>query len=258
MVASDLQKFTNIHALDLQDCNIYLQEGRTRSRTGLRHKMIETLNCFPNLTRLDLSFNYLLGCLGEILTSLKQPLDFLSVRGCDLNENDLTSLTKSHHASHLEEVNLSKVCQFSIYDNDRISPVFLLKTTKYFTNVKILSLAQNHLPDASMSEFCDILRHHLKYLKLLDITGNILTEENLVDVTKAIGHIATMQKFRLTSTTNLLEEAVGPLNGGNNPEEMEKKLLGVLASLGRTDIVVDLLSLSYAIFVDLVDIMDPE
>lgn len=220
--------------------------------------MIETLNCFPNLTRLDLSFNYLLGCLSEILSSLRLPLEFLSVRGCDLNENDLTSLTNSHHASHLEEVNLSKVCQFSIYDNDRISPVFLLKTTRHFKNVKILSLAQNHLPDTSMIEFCDILRQDLKYLKLLDITGNILTEENLVEVTKAIGDIPTMQKFRLTSTTNLLEEGVMPLHGANHPEEMEKKLLSVLAALGRNDIVVDLLSLSYAIFVDLVDIMDPE
>jgi hypothetical protein len=46
-------------------------------------------------------------------------------------------------------------------------------------------LAQNHLPDASVSEFCNILRQDLKVLKVLDIAGNILTEENLTDITKA-------------------------------------------------------------------------
>ncbi|XP_063407047.1 uncharacterized protein LOC134690855 [Mytilus trossulus] len=258
LVASDLQKFKNVRALDLQDCNIYLQEGRTRSRTALRNKIVETLNCFSNLIRLDLSFNYLLGCLGEILTALKQPLEFLSLRGCDLNENDLSCLTKSQHAIHLKELNLSKVCQFSIYDNDRISPMFLLKITKHFSNVKILSLAQNHLPDASVSEFCHILRHDLKYLKVLDIAGNILTEENLTDITKALAHIKSMQKFRLTCTNNLLEDAMGPLDGGNNQEDLKKKFCGVLSCLGRDDIIVDIVRLSYAIFVDLVDIMDPE
>lgn len=258
LVASDLQKFKNVRALDLQDCNIYLQEGRTRSRTALRNKIVETLNCFPNLIRLDLSFNYLLGCLGEILTALKQPLEFLSLRGCDLNENDLSCLTKSQHANHLKELNLSKVCQFSIYDNDRISPMFLLKITKHFSNVKILSLAQNHLPDASVSEFCHILRHDLEYLKVLDIAGNILTEENLTDITKALAHIKSMQKFRLTCTNNLLEDAMGPLDGGNNQEDLKKKFCGVLSCLGRDDIIVDIVRLSYAIFVDLVDIMDPE
>lgn len=258
LIASDLQKFTNIRALDLQDCNIYLQEGRTRSRTSLRHKVIETFNCFPNLVRIDLSFNYLLGCLGELLTSLRQPLEYLSVRGCDLNENDLSCLASCHHTKHLQELNLSKVCQFSIYDNDRISPMFLLKITKHFSNVKILSLAQNHLPDASVSEFCHILRHDLKALKVLDIAGNILIEENLTDITKALAHIKSMQRFRLTCTNNLLQDAIGPLHGGNNQEELKKKFCGVLSGLGRDDITIDLVRLSYAIFVDLVDIMDAE
>ena len=250
-----MQRFTKIRALDLQGCNIYLQEGRTRSRTSLRYKLVETLSCFPNLVRVDLSFNYLLGCLGELLTALRQPLEYLSVRGCDLNENDLTCLASSHHTKHLHELNLSKVCQFSIYDNDRISPMFLLKITKHFSNVNILSLAQNHLPDASVSEFCNILRQDLKVLKVLDIAGNILTEENLTDITKALAHIKSMQKFRLTCANNLLNNLV---NGGNNMEELKKKFCGVLSSLGRDDITIDLVRLSYAIFVDLVDIMDPE
>ncbi|CAG2204319.1 unnamed protein product [Mytilus edulis] len=88
--------------------------------------------------------------------------------------------------------------------------------------------------------------------------GNILTEENLTDITKALAHIKSMQKFRLTCTNNLLEDAMGPLDGGNNQEDLKKKFCGVLSCLGRDDIIVDIVRLSYAIFVDLVDIMDPE
>jgi len=255
-VASDIEKFSQLRALDLQDCNIYLQEGRTRSRTSARLQMVNTLTCFSNLLRLDLSFNYLLGCLGELLEALSQPLEFLSVRGCDLNEDDLTALSRSKHASNLRELNLSKVCQFSIYDNDRISPIYLLKITRHFPNVIIFNLAQNHLPDACVVEFCEVLTHNLTRLKALDISGNILTEDNLIDITRAIGKLKSMQWFRFTCANNLLEEALGPVNAANNIAEMKKKFCDILSSVGRDDIMIELVKLSYAIFVDLLDVME--
>ncbi|XP_069105667.1 leucine-rich repeat-containing protein 14B-like isoform X1 [Argopecten irradians] len=253
MVCSDIQKFSHLRALDLQDCNIYLQEGRTRSRTSGRLQMVSTLSSFVHLTRLDLGFNYLLGCLGELLDALKTPLEYLSVRGCDLNEDDLTALAESKHAKHLRELNLSKVCQFSIYENDRISPVYLLRITKHFPNVNIFNLTQNHLPDACISEFCTILTQNLTKLKALDISGNILTENNLLDITRSVGKLKTMQWFRFTCASNLLEEPFIPFD---NSGEMKKKFCDTLASVGRHDIKVDLVKLSYAIFVDLLDVMD--
>lgn len=253
IVCSDIQKFSHLRALDLQDCNIYLQEGRTRSRTSGRLQMANTLGSFANLTRLDLSFNYLLGCLGELLDAIKTPLEYLSVRGCDLNEDDLAALSRSKHAKHLREINLSKVCQFSIYENDRISPMYLLRITKHFPNVNIFNLAQNHLPDACISEFCSILTQNLTKLKALDISGNILTEMNLLDITRSVGKLPTMQWFRFTCASNLLEEPFIPFD---NSSEMKKKFCDTLASIGRDDIKVDLVKLSYAIFVDLLDVMD--
>jgi hypothetical protein len=48
------------------------------------------------------------GCLGEVLDAIARPLHFLSLRGCDLNVDDLEALAKSKHAPELLELNLSK------------------------------------------------------------------------------------------------------------------------------------------------------
>lgn len=91
-----------------------LQEGRTRSRTASRLRITELFSSFSRLTRLDLSFNYILGCLGELLHSLSCPLEYLALRGCDLDESDLQALASSKHAASLRELNLSKLCQVKI------------------------------------------------------------------------------------------------------------------------------------------------
>lgn len=255
MVSPNLKKFSRLRSLDLQDCNIYLQEGKTRSRTIGR--AIMTLSCFENLVRLDLSFNYLLGCLGEILDALKLPLEFLSLRNCDLNEDDLECLANSKHALSLQELNLSKICQFSIYDNDRISSNNLFKVVFCFKNVKLLNLAQNHFQDSSIPSFCEKLPQNLKKLQYLDIAGNVLTEDSTLQICKALAKVKTFQWFRLTCSNNLLDEALGHLNQAHeNAVQAKQRICGLLSALGRTDIHIEIVKLSYAIFVDLMDVME--
>lgn len=257
MVSPNLKKFSRLRSLDLQDCNIYLQEGKTRSRTIGRAIMVRTLSCFENLVRLDLSFNYLLGCLGEILDALKLPLEFLSLRNCDLNEDDLECLAISKHALSLQELNLSKICQFSIYDNDRISSNNLFKVVFCFKNVKLLNLAQNHFQDSSIPSFCEKLPQNLKKLQYLDIAGNVLTEDSTLQICKALAKVKTFQWFRLTCSNNLLDEALGHLNQAHeNAVQAKQRICGLLSALGRTDIHIEIVKLSYAIFVDLMDVME--
>lgn len=257
MVSPNLKKFSRLRSLDLQDCNIYLQEGKTRSRTIGRAIMVRTLSCFENLVRLDLSFNYLLGCLGEILDALKLPLEFLSLRNCDLNEDDLECLANSKHALSLQELNLSKICQFSIYDNDRISSNNLFKVVFCFKNVKLLNLAQNHFQDSSIPSFCEKLPQNLKKLQYLDIAGNVLTEDSTLQICKALAKVKTFQWFRLTCSNNLLDEALGHLNQAHeNAVQAKLRICGLLSALGRTDIHIEIVKLSYAIFVDLMDVME--
>lgn len=256
MIASDIKKFHSLQRLDLQDCNIYLQEGVTRSRTVARSALCGLFGGFDHLRRLDLSFNYLMGCLGELLDALRQPLEFLSVRSCDLNERDLASLAESKHAPHLRELNLSKLCQFSILELDRISPAFLLKILKHFPKVSVLNLSQNHLPDSAMQDFTETLSNHLVHLKGLDIAGNILTIENQLEIAKACAKIPSAQWLRLTCVNSaFLNGAMLPVQD-NHLEEMSTKLRNVLESMGRGDIKVNVVRLSYAILVDLIDIFD--
>ena len=256
MIASDVKKFHKLQRLDIQDCNIYLQEGVTRSRTVARSALSNLFTSFDHLRRLDLSFNYLLGCLGELLDALQQPLEYLSVRSCDLNEADLTSLAESKHAAHLRELNLSKLCQFSIFENDRISPSYLLKILKHFSNLAVLNLSQNHLPDSAMHDFTETLSTNLITLKGLDIAGNILTLENQLEIAKACAKIPAMQWLRLTCVNGaFFNGAMLPVQD-NHLEEMSLKLREVLQSHGRGDIAVNVVRLSYAILVDLIDIFD--
>ena len=91
------------------------QNGRTRSKTQDRKALCNFLAAFPLLVRLDLSFNYLVGCLGEVLQSVAKPLQYLGLRGCDLDAVDLQALGASKHAASIRELNLSKVSSFSFF-----------------------------------------------------------------------------------------------------------------------------------------------
>ncbi|XP_046374445.1 leucine-rich repeat-containing protein 14-like [Haliotis cracherodii] len=255
IIAPDLKKFANLRSLDLQDCNIYLHEGKTRSCTTGRQQIVNTLHCFEHLVRLDIGFNYIVGCLGEVLDALRRPLEYLSIRGCDINEEDLDSLAKSKHAAHLRELNVSKLCQFMIFDTRRIAPSYLLKILKQFPQLTILNLSQNHLSDSSVPEFCHTLTRTLRKLKMLDISANVLTSENQLDITRACANIKSMQKLKLTCVSGFVEEAEQPLNMDNNCE-MKQKLVKLLDAMGRGDIVIEVVKLSQAIFVDFVDFMD--
>lgn len=254
IISPDIMKFTNLHSLDIQDCNLYLQEGITRSRTVTRSRLCTTFNSFNHLHRLDISFNFLIGCLGELLEALQKPLDYLSVRGCDLNEADLGNLAHSKHACHLRELNLSKLCSFSIYESDRISPMCILRTMKHFPQMTLLNLSQNHLPDSGIREFGEILTHSLLCLKGLDISGNIMQFDSQLELAKACAKIPKMQWMRLTCMNNILNDGI--LMDNNQVGAMYEKLQNVMKSHGRDDICVDVVRLSVAILVDLIDFFE--
>lgn len=254
IIAPDIMRFTNLQNLDIQDCNLYLQEGITRSRTVTRTRLCDTFSSFSHLRRLDISFNFLTGCLGELLDALRKPLDYLSVRGCDLNENDLIHLANSKHAPHLRELNLSKLCSFSLYENDRIAPMCILRTMKHFPKMTVLNLSQNHLPDSGVKEFGEILTSNLGCLKGLDISGNIMQFDSQIELAKACAEIPHMQWLRLTCMNNVLNEGIMMEN--NHLGAMNEKLLDVLKAHGREDICVDVVRLSVAILVDLIDFFE--
>ena len=237
-----------------QDCNIYLQEGVTRARRELRSRLASTLASLPRLTRLDLANNYLIGCLGEILAAVPGYLTYLSIRGCDVNESDLTSLTESKHTDSLRELNLSKVCHFSIYEIDRVLPSSLVKVIQHFSKLTVLNLSQNHLTESSTTDLSNILPS-ITNLRGLDISGNIILGDNIVTLAQSCAQIPAMQLMRVTCLEGGINDG-DMLPGNAGLREVEERLAEVLRSLGREDIVVNFSRLSFAILVDLVDFFD--
>ena len=121
IIYQDLSPFNSISGLGLQNCNIALQEGRTRRRTQTRHQFTSMLRGFPHLTRLDISQNSFAGCLPEILDALHQPLQYLNVRECDLVDTDIQYLANSRHAKSLRQINMSRICGLFPEDDFAVS-----------------------------------------------------------------------------------------------------------------------------------------
>ena len=89
---------------------------------------------------------------------------------------------------------------------------------------------------------------------MLDISANIILAETQLDLVRACAKVRTMQKLRLTCASSFTEEARAPLDWPNHCES--RKLMNVFKSLGRSDISVEVIKLSDAIFVDLIDVFD--
>ncbi|KAK6167482.1 hypothetical protein SNE40_021499 [Patella caerulea] len=254
-IVSDLQKFVNIRFLDIQECSIYLQKGKTRSRTQGRSKLVSLFSSMVNLKRLDISSNYVLGCLGEVLDALSIPLEYLNISGCDIDEDDLDSLSKSHHAKSLRELNASKLTHFSMFDISRVSQTYLLKTMRHFPNVCVLNLAENNLADAIIPEFCVTIKECLKYLKVLDLSANILNMDSLITITQTCAKLKSMQKILVTCANGLWDVALAPLDNLDHQQELKQKLLKVLEMSGRTDIIVEPVRLLRTLSIDFIDLL---
>lgn len=251
--APTLYKFQNLQAIELQDCNIYLQNGRTRSKTEDRKALCTFLASFPLLCRLDLGYNYLQGCLGEVLDSIFRPLHFLSLRGCDLNVADLEALAASKHAPELLELNLSKAIVNTgrdfVLGEVSVAPLAMVRMLKSFPKLAVLNLSQNTFPDHQIKELCDVLRNHLKQLKVLDMAAVVMTSQHQEDICMACAAIPSFQKILITLVTSLVDE----LHNWNGVEDIAKRITTKMRKVGRWDIRLETVLFSRALFMDIVD-----
>ncbi|KAK7091562.1 leucine-rich repeat-containing protein 14-like [Littorina saxatilis] len=251
-VAPTLYKFKNLQAIELQDCNIYLQNGKTRSKTEVRKALCNFLSEFPLLVRLDLSFNFLFGCLGEVLASVSRPLQYLGLRGCDLNVSDLEALAKSKHAASLRELNLSKLNLGALhyYLEERSQAMkTMVSILQSFPRLAVLNLSQNNLPDVQVDRLCSVLRTSLKQLKVLDVAAIVMSPQHQVDICLACASIPTFQKICITLVTSLVDE----LNNWNGIEDVANKITRKLYAAGRWDVRLETVLFSRALFMDIVD-----
>ena len=247
LMSPNLRQLKDIRALILLNCNICLQEGRTRLRTSARGSLTSLLSSFPGLRRLDLSQNSFAGVLSEILDSLAEPLDYLSLRECDLFDRDMESLANSRHAESLREINLSKICGLFPDDGFAVTTAALVRSLNKFPNLTVVTLAQNQITNPKMTELCKTIAHWRR-LRSLNIAGNILSEDPVLDLIRTCTKLPDMQYLYVPYSHNLLE-AINVMEHGRR--DFQERIDAILQQSRRTDIKVDIAGLAYAVFANI-------
>lgn len=102
-----LSKFPELHSLRLHYCNLDFHREETGQSDILR-ELSQGLSQLKKLKCLSLTALRLPGHLRVLLSSLPRPLEVLEVPYLRLNPSDLAYLSCSHHASSLQQLDLSE------------------------------------------------------------------------------------------------------------------------------------------------------
>lgn len=243
-----LHKFQNLSSLALLNCNINLQEGRTRRRTSARRQVTSLLSCYPHLIRLDLSQNSFAGCLSELLDALQNPLEFLSLRECDLSDCDIEYLVQSRHARSLKELNVAKICGLFPEDSFAVSTGALMKCIPKLNNLHVLSLSQNQITDSKLDQLTATLPASMPKLQKLYMADNIVSAEPVLRFIKVCTRIRPLRYIHVPYSHNLLE-ALNMMEAGH--QQFRGQIKDLLKQQRREDIQVEVAGLAYAIFANL-------
>ena len=241
--SSSIHVFDHLTALALLNCNICLQEGRTRRRTAARTQITDLLSALPHLRRLDLSQNSFSGCLAELLDSCQRPLDFLALNDSDLANCDMDALVSSQHAASLRELNLSRVCGLFPDDAFAVKTSKLIETLRHFPQLTVLWICQNQILESHVESLGKVLQKDLLRLRALHLTDNPLTPEAAFRLVRACIRVASLQFLHIAFTENLVHMALQAVQHG--PNAFEKQVKEILKVANRVDMVVKITSMSY-------------
>ena len=229
----NLEGLDKMKALAFPNCNIMLQEGRTRCRTATRIQFTNLLSRFNQLTRLDLSQNSFAGCLREVLDALSCPLQYLSLCECDLIDQDIIELAKSKHSASLRHLDLSRICGLVPGDLFAVSTVTLLQNLRHFTQLTVVQLRQNQITDSGVDQLCHLLTEHWHKLKSFDITENIISGDSVLHIVQACS-CTGIQHLRLPHLHNFTDNAC---------QHFSRQVKEVLKRCGRLDIEAEICGL---------------
>ncbi|KAK6187267.1 hypothetical protein SNE40_005332 [Patella caerulea] len=181
-----IKKLKNLTSLDLACNNINFSSNFTPTQ-----QISELLNCLPKLIRLDLSNNRVKCLLRRILCDMSQSLKYLRLAACGLRLNDLTYLSMSHHASGLQEVDLSS--------NGLSTATDIL--CSFFTAVKsslmVLELEDCGLTNDQLQRFQTYISK-MEKLMYLNLAQNTLSFQVLQDFTKYTASNPSVKCLRIS------------------------------------------------------------
>ena len=243
--SQNVTQLTNITSLGLLNCNICLQEGRTRLRTGARQKFTSFISSFPHLRYLDLAMNSFAGCLKEILDALQQPLEYLNLRECDLNDQDIESLAKSKHAASLRQLNLCRICGLFVDDSFAVSARAMIDSLKSYTKLTILDLTRNQLGDNMAGSLCELIAGNMQSLKSLTLADNPFCVDSVVKIMRTSVRLPSLCHIHIPHSHNLMDA----LNDvpEQSRQQFERKIHDVLKESRReNDIAIEITPMAFA------------
>ena len=190
--------------------------------------------------------NSFAGCLKEILDAVQQPLEYLNLRECDLNDQDIESLGRSRHATSLRQLNLCRICGLFVDDSFAVSANAMIDSLKCYPKLTILDLTRNQLGDNMTDRLCSVISSgNMLALKSLSIAENPLCVDSVVRLLRTCVHLPSLCHIHVPHSHNLMDA----LNDvpEQSRQQFERKIHDVLKGSGRQDdIAIEITATAFA------------
>lgn len=244
-----LSTFPALNSLRLHYCNLDCRRDSLGQTEALRN-LSQGLATLQELRRLSLTALRLPGQLRVLLSSLPQPLEILELPYLSLSPADLAYLSSSHHASTLQQLDLSE----NRLDESTLSSVRRL-LSQASGSLQHLSLSGCGLTDGLLGLLLPSLGG-CSALKSLALALNPLSMTGLMDLVRMAVRMPSLRRLLypnpledylpglpdLPSSAQLLD---WPLDEATNINMTSSQLYRVLIESGRSDLYLTCDLLNY-------------
>lgn len=244
-----LATFPALNSIRLHYCNLDFRRDYLGQDEALR-ELSQGLACLQELRRLSLTALRLPGQLRVLLSSLPQPLEILELPYLSLSPADLAYLSCSHHASTLQQLDLSE----NRLDDNTLPSIRRLLSQAY-NNLQHLSLSGCGLTDGLLGLLLPSLGCCWA-LKTLALALNPLSMAGLMDLVRMAARMPSLRQLLypnpledyqpglpdLPSSAQLLD---WPLDESTDISITSSQLKRVLIDNGRSDLFLTCDLLNY-------------
>lgn len=244
-----LSPFPALNSLRLHYCNLDFRRDHLRQEEALRD-LSQGLTHLKELRRLSLTALRLPGQIRVLLSSLPQPLEILELPYLSLSPADLAYLSCSHHASTLQQLDLSE----NRLDENTLTSIRRL-LSQASSSLQHLSLSGCCLTDGLLGLLLPSLGGCLA-LKSLALALNPLSMTGLMDLVRMAVRMPSLRQLLypnpledyqpglpdLPSSAQLLD---WPLDEATDINMTSSQLNRVLIDSGRSDLFLTCDLLNY-------------
>lgn len=193
-------KFTNITELNLSGFSMHSEYSFMLDHDVIKSDLKSAFKGFNNLKRLRINSIKFKNSLESFLQHLRNPLEYLNISSCGLNDADLVYLANSMHATCLNNLVLR--------DNELAAHIrsLGLLLNKCAKQMEILDLGCNSFTsDMCMQLLDEIVR--MPKLKML-VTLDVLTFDNYVKMADKLNACKSFVSWRINFSSDYYSQSV--------------------------------------------------